>query len=94
MYVAMGAIPLVTEVAQVMCLGDGVVVGETGGLQALGCEMAPSLVMAPPSEVVQPSARLPGATPRGRLLFLFGPNVRGTELPVELPLWGVPEEKC
>jgi hypothetical protein len=30
-YVAMGAIPPVTEVAQVMCLGDGVVVGATGG---------------------------------------------------------------
>jgi hypothetical protein len=29
-YVAMGAIPPVTEVAQVMCLGDGVVVGATG----------------------------------------------------------------
>jgi hypothetical protein len=30
-YVAMGAIPPVTEVAQVMCLGNGVVVGATGG---------------------------------------------------------------
>jgi hypothetical protein len=30
-YVAMGAIPPVTEVAQVMCLGDGVVIGTTGG---------------------------------------------------------------
>jgi hypothetical protein len=30
-YVAMGAIPPVTEVVQVMCLGDGVVVGVTYG---------------------------------------------------------------
>jgi hypothetical protein len=50
--------------------------------------------MAPPSEVVQPSARLPGAAPWGRLLFLFGTNVRRTELPLELPLWGVLEEEA
>jgi hypothetical protein len=30
-YVTMGAIPLVTEVAQVICLGGVVVVGATGG---------------------------------------------------------------
>jgi hypothetical protein len=35
-YVAMGAIPPVTEVAQVMCLGDGVVVGATGGAAGIG----------------------------------------------------------
>jgi hypothetical protein len=35
-YVAMGAIPPVTEVAQVMCLGDGVVVGATGGAAYIG----------------------------------------------------------
>jgi hypothetical protein len=80
-YVAMGAIPPVTEVAQVMCLGNGVVVGATGGLQALGCVMAPS-------------TRLPGAAPGGRLSILFGPNMRRTELPLELPLWGVPEEEA
>jgi hypothetical protein len=34
--VAMGAIPQVTEVAQVMCLGDGVVVGATGGDAGIG----------------------------------------------------------
>jgi hypothetical protein len=66
--------------------------GDWGGVQAVGCAMAPSLVMTPPSEVAQPSARLPEAAPRGRALFLFGPNTRGTELPLELPLWGVPEE--
>jgi hypothetical protein len=68
--------------------------GDWGGLQTVGCAMAPSLVMAPPSEVVQPLARLPGAPPRGLVLFLFVPNARGTELPVELPLWGVPEEEA
>jgi hypothetical protein len=57
----------------------------------VGCAIAQSLVMAPPSEVVQPSAQLPEAAPWGRALFLFGPNARGTELPVELPLWEVPE---
>jgi hypothetical protein len=35
-YVAMGEIPPVTEVAQVMCLGDGVVVGATGGAAESG----------------------------------------------------------
>jgi hypothetical protein len=35
-YVAMGAIPPVTEVAQVMCLGDVVVVGATGGAAGSG----------------------------------------------------------
>jgi hypothetical protein len=35
-YVAMGVIPPVTEVAQVMCLGDGVVVGATGGAAGIG----------------------------------------------------------
>jgi hypothetical protein len=35
-YVAMGAIPPVTEVAQVMCLGYGVVVGATGGGAGIG----------------------------------------------------------
>jgi hypothetical protein len=68
--------------------------GDWGGLQAVGRAMAPSLVMAPPSEVVQPLAWLPEAAPRGRALFLFGPNARGTELALELPLWGVPEEEA
>jgi hypothetical protein len=35
-YVTMGAIPPVTEVAQVMSLGDGVVVGATGGAACIG----------------------------------------------------------
>jgi hypothetical protein len=35
-YVAIGAIPPVTEVAQVMCLKDGVVVGATGGAACIG----------------------------------------------------------
>jgi hypothetical protein len=35
-YVVMGEIPPVTEVAQVMCLGDGVVVGATGGAAGIG----------------------------------------------------------
>jgi hypothetical protein len=88
-YVAMGVIPPVTEVAQVMCLGDGVVVGATGragGLKAVGRVMVPSLVMTPSLEVVQPLTRLPEAAPWGQALFLFGPNARGKELPLELPL--------
>jgi hypothetical protein len=35
-YVAMGAIPPVTEVAHVMCLGGGVVVGAVGGAAGIG----------------------------------------------------------
>jgi hypothetical protein len=35
-YVAMGEIPPVTEVAQVMCLGGGLVVGATGGAAGSG----------------------------------------------------------
>jgi hypothetical protein len=60
MYVAIGAMPPVTEVAQVMRFGAGVVAGATGGggLHALGRAMAPSSVIAPPSEVVQLSAQL------------------------------------
>jgi hypothetical protein len=95
-YVVMGAMPLVTEVAQVMRFAAGVLGGVTVGA-ALRAKVGSGGAFGAAVRVVEGargregsrvSVQLLKLAPRGKLLCAFIPNARGRETPLELALWG------